>query len=58
MSRIPEAQIRPLFDDLRWRLLSRQLQQAKGMEPFLKANGYLGEAEVSPQGRTGFTGGR
>ena len=45
MSRIPEAKIRPIFDDTRWRLLSRQLQQSRGMEPFLKANGYLGEAE-------------
>jgi hypothetical protein len=43
MSRIPEDRIRPIFDDTRWRLLSRQLQQAKGMEPFLKANGFLGE---------------
>jgi hypothetical protein len=45
MSRIPEARIRAIFDDTRWRLLSRQLQQAKGMEPFLRSNGYLGAAE-------------
>jgi hypothetical protein len=56
MSRIPEDKLRPIFDDTRWRLLSRQLQQSRGMEPFLKSNGYLGEGkEADFSGKVGAT---
>jgi hypothetical protein len=40
-ARIPEEKLRPLFDDPQWKLLKKQFDQARGMEPFLKANGFL-----------------
>jgi hypothetical protein len=41
VARLPEEQVKPIFDDAQWRALSQHLQQAKGMEPFLKQNGFL-----------------
>jgi hypothetical protein len=55
MSRIPEDKIRPILDETRWRLLTRQLQQSRGMEPFLKANGFLGEADPARRSNPGET---
>jgi hypothetical protein len=40
-SHLPEAKLKPLFDETQWKLLNRQFTQVKGMEPFLKQNGYL-----------------
>ena len=37
---LPEAKLKPLFDETQWKLLNRQLIQAKGMGQFLKQNGY------------------
>ena len=45
IARLPEAKIRPIFDEIRWKTLSQQLQQARGMEQFLRTNGLLEEAE-------------
>ena len=45
ISRLPEDKIKSIMDDARWRDLSRQLQQSKNMEQFLKANGYLDDDE-------------
>ena len=47
ISKLPEDKIKPLLDDARWGALNRQLQQSRGMEQFLKNNGYLDEAETS-----------
>jgi hypothetical protein len=41
ISKIPEAKLKPIYDAPQWRLLSRQLAQARNMEPFLKSNGLL-----------------
>jgi hypothetical protein len=41
LAMLPQAKVRPIFDDLQWRLLSRQLDQAKGMEWWLKQNGFV-----------------
>jgi hypothetical protein len=41
MSRLPEAKIKPIFDNPQWRLLSRQFAQARGMEQWLRQNGLL-----------------
>jgi hypothetical protein len=41
LSRIPEAKIKPVFEDVQWRFLKRQLDQGRGMAPFLKQNGFL-----------------
>ena len=35
-ARIPEAKIKPIFDDLQWRVLSRELAFARDQEPWLK----------------------
>jgi len=45
IARIPESKIRPIFDDARWKALDRQLQQARAMEPMLRANGVLDPTE-------------
>jgi hypothetical protein len=45
IARIPEAKIRPIFDEARWKLLIPQFQQARGMEAFLKTQGFLDEPE-------------
>jgi hypothetical protein len=44
-AKLPEAKIRPIFDDAQWRLLSRQFAQAKAMERNLKDNGYVPELD-------------
>jgi hypothetical protein len=38
---LPEGKLKPIFDVPQWRLLSRQLQQARGMEPWLRQNNVL-----------------
>ena len=44
-ARIPEDKLKPLFDDHQWKVLSRQLQKARELEPFLKSSGMLPGAE-------------
>jgi len=36
-----EDRVRPIFDDLQWRLFSVQLNQARGMQQWLKNNGMI-----------------
>jgi hypothetical protein len=43
-SQLPEDQLKPIFTAEQWKTLSRQFQQARGMEPFLKQNEMLPEA--------------
>lgn len=38
---VPEDKLRPIFDAAQWRVLGRQLQQAKGYASFLKQAGLL-----------------
>jgi hypothetical protein len=45
IAKIPEAKLRPLFDDARWKLLNAQFQQARAMEVFLRTQGLLDEPE-------------
>ncbi len=40
LSRIPEARIKPVFEDVQWRYLKRSLDQGRGMEMFLKQQGF------------------
>jgi hypothetical protein len=40
-SRVPEARLRPIFDDSQWRKVRRQMDQVKGMETYLRTNGFL-----------------
>jgi len=48
VARLPEEQVKPIFDDAQWRALSQHLLQAKGMEPFLKQNGFLPAVKPKP----------
>jgi hypothetical protein len=38
---IPEAKLRPIFDDAQWKKVRRQMDQTRGLEPFLRTNGFL-----------------
>lgn len=44
-ARIPADKLRPLFDDRQWALLQRLLNQGRGMDQFLRAQGLLPEKE-------------
>lgn len=48
LSKLPEAKVKPIFSDVQWRLLGQQFAQAKGMEPFLKQNGFFEEPPEKP----------
>lgn len=41
LAMIPEVKLKPVFDDLQWRTLNRQLAQARGLEMWLKQNGFV-----------------
>jgi hypothetical protein len=41
ISRIPEAKLRPVFEDFQWGVFKRQLEQGRRMENFLKQNGFV-----------------
>lgn len=43
---LPEESIRPILGDARYRVLTQHVQQAKGLEEYLKTNGYLDEDEL------------
>jgi hypothetical protein len=42
---IPESRIKPIFNEIQWRMFSRQLSQARGMEQWLKMNGVVADDE-------------
>ena len=39
-ARLPEEKLQPLFEAPQWKSLKKQLDQARGIEPFLKASGF------------------
>lgn len=43
-SGLPEARLRPIFDDAQWRRVRRQLDGVKGLGMYLKNNGFLPDA--------------
>jgi hypothetical protein len=45
LSQLPEEQVKPLFDDVQWKAITRQFNQCKQMKPWLKQNGLLVEDE-------------
>ncbi len=49
LGRLPEEKLKPLFDNTQWKVVNRQLDQFKGMEPMLRQSGQLpdddGEAD-------------
>ncbi len=40
-AKIPEAKLKPIFDDLQWRTLRRELAVAGNQEPWLKKQGLV-----------------
>jgi hypothetical protein len=40
-AQIDEEKIKPIFDDIQWRIFSMQLNQARGMQQWLKTNGAI-----------------
>jgi hypothetical protein len=40
-ARIPEARLKPIFDDDQWQVLSRQFQEVRGMEQTLADGGFI-----------------
>lgn len=44
--KIAEAKLKPLFEDRQWALLTRQLNQMRGMEQFLRTQGLLPPLKV------------
>jgi hypothetical protein len=51
IGRIPETSLKPLFSDTQWKVISRQLEQYRGLGPTLQQNGLLpdgGELPVQP----------
>jgi hypothetical protein len=40
-SKLPEPKIKPILDDAQWRLLSVQFDRARGLEQFLRTNGFV-----------------
>jgi hypothetical protein len=48
-ARLPEANLRPIFDKTQWQMLSSQLTRASGMGPWLKGNGYIFGDEPASQ---------
>lgn len=51
LSRIPEAKLKPVFEDVQWRFLKRQLDQGRGMEMFLKQGGFVPDDESGAKGK-------
>jgi len=45
VSKLPEAKLKPLFDDAQWRKLNAQLAQMNGIEQFLRTNNFLPDDE-------------
>jgi hypothetical protein len=52
LSRIPEAKLKPVFEDYQWQSLKRQLDQGRGMEMFVKQNGFVADDESDAKGGT------
>ena len=46
LARLPEAKLKPLLEERQWQQLKIQLNQARGMEPFLVQNGLIAKEEV------------
>ena len=40
-AQLPEEKLRPIFDDVQWKVVGQMLNQAKGYQSFLRTNGLL-----------------
>ena len=49
LASLPEAKVKPIFEDVQYRSLRRQLDQARGLEMWLKQNGFVPDEEPAPK---------
>lgn len=49
ISKLPEAKLKPLFDNAEWKTLNQQFTQVRGMEQWFKQNGALKEDSDSDE---------
>jgi len=47
---LPEEKLKPIFNDTQWRVLSRYFTQVRGLEQFLRTNGYVPDGEPAGAG--------
>ncbi len=52
MSRLPEHDLKPIFNVEQWQKLERQFGEAKRLETVLRLGGYLPEEELARAGKT------
>ena len=53
ISRVSERKLKPIFDDLQWRLLVEALSEARKVGPFLIQGGYVLDAGLDGDARSG-----
>lgn len=46
ISKVPEAKLKPMFDEAEWKIMNQQFQQVRGLEQWLKQSGVIGKDEV------------
>lgn len=46
ISKVPEAKLKPMFDEAEWKIMNQQFQQVRGLEQWLKQSGVLAKDEV------------
>jgi hypothetical protein len=51
-AKIPEAKLKPIFDDDQWQALAQQFQKVKSMGKLLKDGGYLPEDQAEAENST------
>ena len=51
VSRLPEKEVRPLFDDGQWEKIGRQFAEARRLEKVLRLGGFLPEEDVADAGK-------
>jgi hypothetical protein len=45
LSCLPQEKLKPLFDEAQWKIMNRYLAQGRGVAPFLRKNGLLGNED-------------
>jgi hypothetical protein len=51
VSKLPEKELRPLFDDGQWQKIGRQFAEAQRLEKVLRLGGFLPEEDVADAGK-------
>ena len=49
LASLPEAKVKPIFDDVQYRSLRRQLDQARGLGVWLKQNGFVPDEDAGTE---------